>query len=144
MTSKRSIHIEDFFEPLGNILESGEIITGVEVPDTPPGTRQKFLKFTIRPALDFSVVSTAVSITATDNRITDSRIVLGAVASTPYRATYAEDRLEGDTIHESTANKAAVEAVRDASPLSKNRYKIQIAKTLVKRAVLACSSTVVE
>jgi CO/xanthine dehydrogenase FAD-binding subunit len=42
---------------------------------------------------------------------------------------------------ESTVEKAAAEAVRDASPLAKNKYKIQIAKTLVKRALLACNSS---
>ena len=71
--------------------------------------------------------------------VTDSRIVLGAVAPAPYRAFHAEDSLKGNTIDASTAERAAEEAVRDASPLSKNKYKIQIAKTLVKRAVLSCS-----
>jgi xanthine dehydrogenase YagS FAD-binding subunit len=138
ITSKRSIPIGDFFETTGNILEGDEIITGIEVPDTPPGTRQKFLKFTLRPALDFSIVSAAVMITTNDGRVTESRIVLGAVAPLPYRAAGAEESLKGKSISQSTAEEAAAEAVRDASPLSKNRYKIQIAKTLVKRAVLAC------
>jgi xanthine dehydrogenase YagS FAD-binding subunit len=139
ITSKRSIGIEDFYKPLGTILESDEIITGIEVPDTPPGTRQKFLKFTIRPALDFSIVSAAAVITTNDERVTDPRIVLGAVAPIPYRAAGAEESLKGKTINKTTAENAASEAVRDSSPLSKNRYKIQISKTLVKRAVLACN-----
>ncbi|MBN2075860.1 MAG: FAD binding domain-containing protein [Dehalococcoidales bacterium] len=144
ITSKRSIPIGDFFEPLGNILDSDEIITSIKVPDTPPGTRQNFLKFTLRPALDFSIASAAAIITTNDDTVTDSRIVLGAVAPIPYKAAYAEDSLKGKTIDESTAEKAAEEAVRDASPLSKNKYKIQIAKTLVKRAVLASSPSAVD
>lgn len=144
ITSKRSIPIGDFFEPLGNILDSDEIITSIKVPDTPPGTRQNFLKFTLRPALDFSIVSAAAIIATNDDTVTDSRIVLGAVAPIPYKAAYAEDSLKGKTIDESTAEKAAEEAVRDASPLSKNKYKIQIAKTLVKRAVLACNPSAVD
>jgi len=140
-TSKRSIPVGDFFETIGNILEGDEIITGIEMPGTSPETRQKFLKFTIRPALDFSIVSAAACIATNNGRITDSRIVLGAVAPTPWRTTGAEDSLKGKTIDESTAEKAAAEAVRDASPLSRNKYKIQIAKTLVKRAILICTRT---
>ena len=138
ITSKRSIPIEDFFEPLGNILDIDEIITRIEIPGTSSGTRQKFLKFTIRPALDFSIVSTAAVITTNDGRVTESKIVLGAVSPSPCRAAGAEESLKGKPISQSTAEEAAAEAVRDTSPLSKNRYKIQIAKTLVKRAVLAC------
>jgi len=140
-TSKRSIPVGDFFETIGNILEGDEIITGIEMPGTSPETRQKFLKFTIRPALDFSIVSAAACIAINNGRITDSRIVLGAVAPTPWRTTGVEDSLKGKTIDESTAEKAAAEAVRDASPLSRNKYKIQIAKTLVKRAILICTRT---
>ena len=138
---KRSIGIEDFYEPLGTILESNEIITGIEVSRTPPVTRQKFLKFTIRPTLDFSIVSATAIITTNDERVTDSRIVLGAVAPTPYRAVYSEESLKGKMIDESTAEKVAAEAVRDAHHLSRNKYKVQIAKTLVKRAILACNSS---
>jgi xanthine dehydrogenase YagS FAD-binding subunit len=144
ITSKRSILIGDFFEPLGNVLDSDEIIAGIDVPVLPPGTKQKFLKFTIRPVLDFSIVSAAAVIATNNDRVTDSRIVLGAVAPTPYRATGAEDSVKGKMIDESTAEKAAVEAVRDAKPLSKNKYKVQIAKTLVKRAILACNPSSVD
>ena len=141
ITSKRSILIRDFFEPLGNMLDDDEIITRIEVPVTPLGTRQKFLKFTIRPALDFSLVSAAVIITTNDEIVTDSRIVLGAVAPTPYRAVFAEESLRGKMIDESTAERAASETVRDAIPLSRNKYKVQIVRTFVKRAILACSSS---
>jgi xanthine dehydrogenase YagS FAD-binding subunit len=144
VTSKRSILIRDFFETLGNILDSDEIITGIEIPVVPPGTKQKFMKFTIRPALDFSIVSAAVIITTNNDRVTDSRIVLGSVAPTPYRAVYVEESLKGKIIDESTAEKAAEEAVRDAKPLSKNKYKVQITKTLVKRAILACGPSLID
>lgn len=144
ITSKQRIPIEGFYEVMGNSLDSDEIITGIEIPHTPPETRQKFLKFTLRPALDFSIVSAAAMITINDNTVTDSRIVLGAVAPTPYRAVYAEESLKGKTIDESTAEMAGVEAVRNATPLSKNRYKVQIAKTLVKRAILACNPSSVD
>jgi xanthine dehydrogenase YagS FAD-binding subunit len=44
--------------------------------------------------------------------------------------------LSGKTITEETAAAAAEAAVQGARPLSENAYKIQVAKTAVKRAIL--------
>ena len=63
-------------------------------------------------------------------------IVLGAVAPVPLRARAAEELIEGKAINESLAAEAGARALQGAEPLSKNAYKIEIAKTLVKRAIL--------
>ena len=52
--------------------------------------------------------------------------------------TAAEEVISGQTIDEANAKAAGEEAIKDAEALSMNKYKIQIAKTLVKRAILAC------
>jgi xanthine dehydrogenase YagS FAD-binding subunit len=67
----------------------------------------------------------------------DSRVVLGHVAPTPWPARAAGDALNGLRIDEAVATKSADLAVRDAMPLSKNAYKVQLVKAAVKRAVLA-------
>ena len=41
-------------------------------------------------------------------------------------------------INKENAERAANSAISDAEPLSDNRYMVQIAKTLVKRTILAC------
>jgi CO/xanthine dehydrogenase FAD-binding subunit len=46
--------------------------------------------------------------------------------------------ISGKAIDESAAEEAAKSGLADAFPLINNQYKIQIAKTLVKRAILAC------
>jgi len=48
----------------------------------------------------------------------------------------AEECLLGETITERSAAEAAERAVVDARPLSKNGYKVQIVKALVRRAVM--------
>jgi xanthine dehydrogenase YagS FAD-binding subunit len=63
-------------------------------------------------------------------------VVLGAVAPVPWRSEDAERALAGKPLNESTAAAAAEAAVRNAQPLSRNGYKVQIAKTAVKRAIL--------
>jgi xanthine dehydrogenase YagS FAD-binding subunit len=52
------------------------------------------------------------------------------------RATRAEKILVGRPVDERAAVDAAEEALAGAKPLSMNAYKIEIAKTLVKRAIL--------
>jgi len=58
------------------------------------------------------------------------------VAPGPVRAKKAEEVLEGRPIDEDAACEAAEQALRGARPLSMNAYKIDIAKTLVRRAIL--------
>jgi len=141
-TSKRTLTIEEFFavkEPTRTtVLDSDEILTEIRVPRPAPGARSKFMKFRLRRAIDFAIVNVAVSIVVEGGVCKDARIVLNAVYPTPYRATKAEDVLKGKSIDESTAEAAGEAAVADAIPLSRNKYKVQIAKTLVKRAILAC------
>ena len=48
----------------------------------------------------------------------------------------AEEVIKGKHLDEKVAEDAAEAAVRNAKPLSKNAYKIEITKTLVKRALL--------
>lgn len=136
VTTQRSIPIKDFFIVLGNILKDNEIITEVQVPTPKAGTKQIFTKFTERKAIDFAVSSVAVTITAAGGTVSDARIVLGGVAPIPYRVTTAEDLIKGKAINAANADATAEEALKRAIPQSKNRYKIQITKTLVKRAIL--------
>lgn len=75
------------------------------------------------------------------NTFAEVRIVLGAVAPWPVRAAAAEEFLRGKSPGEETAEQAAALAVEKAVPLAGNRYKIQIAKTLIKRSVMAAPRT---
>ena len=107
------------------------------MPEPQSGTKQAFLKFRIRKAIDFAISSVATAITVEAGNVSDASIVLGGVAPVPYKTTDAEDALKGNAINESTAEAAGAAAVKDAFALTKNAYLIQITKTLVKRAILA-------
>ena len=137
VTNNRTIPIEQFFEvrnPGNTVLDAGEIITEIQVPALPAGANSAFLKFAIRKSIDFPIVNAAVR--AGGNSA--PRIALNAVAPRPYRAVKAEAALTGKAINEANATAAGEAAVADASPVFEAaRYKIQIAKTLVKRALLS-------
>ena len=97
-----------------------------------PGAKSAFLKFAIRKSIDFPIVNCAVMVGGGA-----PRIALNAVAPKPYRAVKAEAAIAGKPINEANAEAAGAAAVEDAKPLAATKYKVQIAKTLVKRALLA-------
>jgi NADPH-dependent glutamate synthase beta subunit-like oxidoreductase/CO/xanthine dehydrogenase FAD-binding subunit len=141
-TTKRVIAAEKFFAVKVNkttILADDEIVTEIQVPAPKPGTESSFIKFAIRKSIDFPIVNCAAAIEGDGRVVKGARICLNAVFNNPYRVTQAEGSIIGKSIDESTAEAAAEAAVTAVSPLATNRYKVQIAKTLVKRAILACS-----
>jgi xanthine dehydrogenase YagS FAD-binding subunit len=132
----RIVSIKDFFNPQGNILQPGEIITEIQLPKPSDRAKQTFLKLTLRKPIDFAIVSVATVIVLEDGICKDARIALGAVAPTPVRATKAEEAIKGKTIDLNTAAEASEAATIGAKPLSKNAYKIEETKILVRRAIL--------
>jgi xanthine dehydrogenase YagS FAD-binding subunit len=132
----RTIGVKDFFKTLKNVLEPGEMVTEIQVPKPLDKARQTFLKFTLRKPVDFAIVSVASVITVRDGVCKDAKIVLGAVAPIPVRATDVEQSIKGKIIDATMAAEAAEAAVAGARPLSMNAYKVEITKTLVKRAIL--------
>lgn len=138
VTNTRKINAENFWDvklPSNTVLAPGEIITEIQVPAPPSGAKSAFLKFAIRKSIDFPIVNCAVMVGGGA-----PRIALNAVAPKPYRATKAEAAIAGKPVNEANAEAAGAAAVQDASPLAATKYKVQIAKTLVKRALLATTA----
>ncbi len=140
----RTISVEEFYTPMGNVLAPDEMITLIHIRKPSHVVRQNFLKFTLRKPIDFAIVSAAGIITIDQGICNDVRIVMGAVAPTPVRALKAEEFLRGKELSEEIVAEAASLALAGAKPLSKNAYKVEIAKTLVKRVVKEIRSTKVE
>jgi xanthine dehydrogenase YagS FAD-binding subunit len=136
LKGERKIAVSDFYNPLGNALKKFEMVREIEIPRIAVPTTQKFIKFTLRKPIDFAILSVASVMTIQDGTCIDARIILGAVAPMPYRAKAAEEVLMGRPSSEGVAMEAAVQALAGAKPLSMNEYKIEIAKTLVKRAIM--------
>lgn len=131
----RVIPVEKFYTPVGNVLTAGEMVTVIYIPKTSSAAGQRFLKFTLRKPIDFAIVSAAAIFNLEQGLCADARIVLGAIAPAPVRALKAEEYLKGKALSAETAAKAAELALEGAKPLAKNSYKLEIAKTLVKRLV---------
>jgi xanthine dehydrogenase YagS FAD-binding subunit len=128
--------LEEFYNNLGFDLKPDEIVTEVRVPRATVNSRQAFIKFRLRDSVDFAIVSVATVMTMSNNVCEDARIILGGVAPVPYVAKEAPEVLKGNEINEKIAEEAAQASIANAKPLSKNGYKVDITKTLVKRAIL--------
>ena len=142
VTNKKTWAAADFFVIKGeqiNSIDADEIVTEIQVPALATGTKSSYLKFAFRKAIDFPLVSCAAVITSASGSVSKASIVLGGVYNSPKRATDAENSITGKAISNTTADAAgaatATAAMRTA--LVTNRYKVQITKTLIKRALLA-------
>ncbi len=136
-TTKRLVEAESFFSVEGygtTILDANEIVTEIQLPAHDTLARSAFIKYALRKSIDFAIVNCAVLIGPTT-----ARICLNAVSNNPYRPVAAEQVVVGKPIDEAVAEAAGAAALAGAKPLASNTYKTQIAKTLVRRAVLACA-----
>ncbi|HYU34697.1 MAG TPA: xanthine dehydrogenase family protein subunit M [Thermoanaerobaculia bacterium] len=119
-------------------LAAGEIVTEL-VLGPPAGRQVANYEVRQRETLDWSLATAAVALEAEAGRVKRARVVLGQVAPVPWTAHDVESFLVGKSIDESVAEEAGKLAVQGAKPLSRNRYKIQLARVAVRRALLAAA-----
>jgi len=117
-------------------LQAGDVVTYIDVPAQPAGSKNAYLKVRHKEAFDWAMAEAAVRLTLSGSTVTAARIVLGGVAPVPWRATQAETLLVGKPMSASLAAQAAAAAVADARPLSLNGYKINAASYVVEQALL--------
>jgi len=137
VTSKRTINAEEFWVvkiPRSTVLENDEIVKEIQVPAPASGVKSAFVKFALRSSIDFPIVNCAAAIGGGT-----ARICLNAVYNKPYRAIKAEESIAGKTIDVASAQAAGTAAVAGAKAMTLNKWKIQVAAGMVKKAILACA-----
>jgi xanthine dehydrogenase YagS FAD-binding subunit len=118
------------------VLEPGELITSVELGPPIAGARHRYRKVRERRSFAFALVSVAVALALDGDSISDIRIALGAVAHVPWRATRAEEALNGGPVTEERVAEAARAELEQARPLRENGYKVELARNLIVSTVL--------
>ena len=116
-------------------LKPNEIVTEVVVPPL-HGAKTGWYSVEQKEGLDWPLVQAAVVLQMSGKTVKSARIVMGHVAPTPWVSPEAAEALAGKTVTEETADAAGKAAVSKASPLSKNKYKIQLTRVAVKRAIM--------
>jgi xanthine dehydrogenase YagS FAD-binding subunit len=119
------------------ILHPKEILGEIVIPAASKGQHTATYEVREKEALDWPLAAASVALRMNGGKIASARVVLGHVAPVPWEAREAEAWLAGKTLNEETAAKAGEAAVRGANPLSGNKYKVQLARVSVKRALLA-------
>jgi xanthine dehydrogenase YagS FAD-binding subunit len=118
-----------------NVLDDDELLTHVILP-APGNVKSGHYEVRYKASHDWPLAFTTVVLAMNGSVVQSARVVLGAVAPVPWRSKPAEDALAGKPLNEATAVAAAEAAVGEAKPMSGNAYKVQIARTVVKRAIL--------
>lgn len=118
-------------------MEPGEFVSSISL--APNGRRSAYVQFSEKEEFDWALVSAAASVQIDGFTITEARLALGAVAPVPWRLRAVEEFLRGKPLNDQTLADAAELALADARPMTENRYKIPIAKTMIKRAIRAAA-----
>jgi xanthine dehydrogenase YagS FAD-binding subunit len=116
-------------------LHPGEIVTEIQVPN-PGDAKMAVYEVRQKEALDWPLAAAAVVLKLEGGSVQSARIVLGHVAPVPWPSPEAEEALKGKAVDEDAAWEAGKAAMSKATPLSKNAYKVQLARVAVKRAIL--------
>lgn len=115
-------------------LEPGDLVLKVEVPVQQ--RRSTYLQVSEKSAFDWALVSCAAAAKVHEGRLSQARVVLGAVGNVPHEVKAANDFLEGKTLDDTVADKAADLILEKAQAHSENGYKIPIARTLIHRTLM--------
>jgi len=139
VAGERAVALEDFFVGPGQtVLQAGEILTEIQVPNLPPRSGGAYLKHSIK-RMDIAIVGVGVVITLNGEVCNDIKIALGAVASTPIRAKKAEEIIRGQGLDSELMERAAQIALEESRPIddihSYAQYRKQMVKVLAKEAM---------
>jgi xanthine dehydrogenase YagS FAD-binding subunit len=120
-----------------NVLEPGELVTEVVLPQVASGVRSVYRKVRDRGAWDFALAGLAAVVTLTEDRVEQASLVLSGIAPKPWRAVDAEGALTGSRLDAESIARAAAASVEGAQPLEHNGYKVALVRGLVEETLRA-------
>lgn len=138
---ERTVAAADFFEDLfATAVGEDEILTAIRIPKQ-SGCGGAYEKF-VRVSHQWSIVAVAASLCIDSGHITEARIGLTNMGSTPLRAKAVEEALVGVSLSDSGAVESACAKAADGTnpPSDLNGsadYRRHLATVLTRRAVLA-------
>lgn len=119
-----------------NNLNQGELITAIEIPKNNYADKSYYLKVRDRASYAFALVSVAAALEINGNKIKQARVAMGGVAHKPWRATEAEKFLTGKEATEANFKQAAEMEMKQAKQLEYNKFKVELGKRAIVRALM--------
>ncbi|MGI8788926.1 MAG: FAD binding domain-containing protein [Pyrinomonadaceae bacterium] len=139
--AQRSILFADYHRLPGdapekdNNLNHGELITAIEIPKNNFAANSYYLKVRDRASYAFALVSVAAALEMDGNKIKQVRVAMGGVAHKPWRAVEAEKMLVGKAATEANFKAAADAEMKMAKPLEYNKFKVELGRRAIVRAL---------
>jgi xanthine dehydrogenase YagS FAD-binding subunit len=139
---ERSISFIDYHRLPGdtpqkdNNLNQGDLITSIEILKNNFAAKSYYLKVRDRASYAFALVSVAAALEMDGNNIKQVRVALGGVSHKPWRALEAENFLSGKPATEANFKLAAEGEMRTAKPLEHNKFKVELGKRAIVRALM--------
>jgi carbon-monoxide dehydrogenase medium subunit len=138
----RTVAADDFFVDLfETAIAEGELLTEIRVPKF-TGWGAHYEKF-VRVAHQWPIVAVAAAVKVDGGTISEARVSLTNMGSTPIRARAVEEALVGQPATEEAVGTAAARATEGTNPPSDLNgaadYRSHLAQVLTRRAVLAAA-----
>lgn len=135
----RKVQIEDFFTGPGmTMLEKGQLLTAVRIPEPEPDSGSSFIKI-CRVTLDLAKISCSAYVERQGKTLKAVRIAVGGAAPTPIRALPVEEKLAGTEFSVNGVERAAREVSEGIAPITDVRstedYRREVASVIVRDAI---------
>ncbi len=115
-------------------LALDEVLTAVVLKK--PVVKSATYEVRPRQGLDWPLVAAAVALELNGGKVASASVVLGHVAPTPWPVVEAAT-LVGKTLDDETIAAFAAAALKSATPLKDNAYKVDLAQVAIRRAFKA-------
>lgn len=139
---RRTLPLADLHRTPGDTPETettlapGDLITGVTVP-LADHSRSAYIKVRDRASYAFALASAAMSLRLdADGAVARCAIVLGGIATKPWRAVAAEQALLGRQVSRDVALEAGALALEQADPTPDQLFKVALGARVVAKAIL--------
>jgi CO/xanthine dehydrogenase FAD-binding subunit len=137
---ERRLSLDKFFKGPGRTaMEPGEIMTSIHVPPPPPKSGAAYKRISARCGVDIAAVGVGVMAFFNGESCKEAKIVLGAVAPIPMRATKTEDLMSGQAWTRGLIEQGGEKAAEEAKPISDVRataeWRKQMVAVLTRRAL---------
>lgn len=141
----RTLPLNDFYllpeqdYTVENILQPGEIVTQVHVPDLLAGSKSGYVKMKERDVWDFAIVSVAIVLPpssdkqSTSSILNERRAAFGGVAPRPWMIPEFNTQLNATRLNADSINQLTSNLFSNATLLKHNGFKVPLARNLTRQ-----------
>jgi 4-hydroxybenzoyl-CoA reductase subunit beta len=150
-SGRRRIPLEELYDLRGDgirrlTLQPGELLVGVDLPETARGRRGRYLKLRVRPAYDFPELGVAVAGRwSEDGRVRELRVAVGGAEPHPRRYDELTGPLEGERLDDARRRALGEEIARRVRPVHNTfllpEYRKKMVAVYVRRALASAEGT---